>query len=185
MKDEERSDDNMELWPIVRVKDGMKLFATCIVFLICCRSLFAADKVGVFSDLQAGEEMKVDFNSTGCFHQQTYKLSFRRQSEVVVSATTFEFVRSEDSSVITATNETALGQVTLSGTDLTGLDKLLRFYRSGRSGGCTTSDRIIVCRLRDGKIVATEHFKDDSCATYEMKELLTMPSLISRIQKSK
>jgi hypothetical protein len=78
-----------------------------------------------------------------------------------------------------------LGQVTLTDSDLKGLDEVLRFYRSSPRGGCTTEDTITISQVRDGKTVATERFTDDSCSTYQMKGITTFSEIVRRLEEKK
>jgi hypothetical protein len=174
-----------ELTRIFGVKAIMKAFTCCFVLLVSCGALLASDSVGTFSALPHGEEMQVGFQSVGCFHSLTYELSFRRASEAIVSVAKVEYGWSQERHVITATNRVELGELTLSEAELAGLDRLLRYYRASHTGGCTTRDVIVFSRRRDGRIVATEQFTDDSCATYDMKDLVTIPALVQRLEKRK
>ena len=143
--------------------------------LIASETLFASENVGTFSGLQKGEELRVDFDSRGCFHCYTYELKFSRTAAGVV---------------VSFTSETrgALGELVLGMSDLAGLDRLLSFYRSVRLGGCTTKDSIKVARLRKGTIVATERFTDESCEasslSYDNGDMLTIHAMILRLRKS-
>jgi hypothetical protein len=169
----------------VGVKVSMKAFTFCFALLVSCGSLLASDNIGRFSTLPRGEEIQVDFKSTGCFHSLTYELSFQRATNVIVSVTNIEYEWSPERHIITATNRVQLGQLTLGEADLAGLDQLLRFYRSRRRGGCTTQDAIAVSWRRDGKILATEQFTDETCATYNMTNLVTIPALVQRLARPK
>jgi hypothetical protein len=163
----------------------MKALTFCLAFLVSCGSLLASDSVGTFSALLQGEEIQVGYESTGCFHSLTYELRFQRTSDVMVSVTKIEYEWSQERHAITATNRLELGQLLLSKADVDGMDRLLHFYRTRHPGSCTTRDAIAVSRRRDGKIVAAEQFADDSCATYNMKDLMTIPALVARLEKNK
>ncbi|MDR3159826.1 MAG: hypothetical protein LBU11_12675 [Zoogloeaceae bacterium] len=145
-----------------------------LVFVLTATCSFhaqAADKVTTFADLPKDDQLEIRFSSGGCFHRVAYELTFRRATETTVSITQ------------TRGNRVELGQLTLSMADVDGLDELVRFYRSVSSGNCTTSDSIIISQRHNGKIVATEKYTDNTCATNNMEGITAIPALVQRLRK--
>lgn len=132
---------------------------------------FAADVPISFQHIPPGETIEVSFKSTGCFHDESFVFIFQG-GEVKV-------YRME------AGWRKPMGTATLSKSQLSGLDHLMNFYRERRPGGCTTSDRIVVGRKKGDDFISRESFKDDTCATYEMKELTTFTEIVSKLEKKK
>ncbi len=124
-----------------------------------------------FTSLAPGERVEVSYQSQGCFHWYDYSLIFQRDKEPTMTAYGIGY----DS------QSKEIGTLTLSRDDLTGLDKLIDFYRSGPLGGCTTVDTVEVSVYLGDHLMAEEHFKDASCDTYFMKDVTTFNDLISRL----
>ncbi len=101
------------------------------------------------SQLAPEDRLHVSYHSRGCFHDRKYEIDFQRGASV--------------------TARTSGRTVKLSSQEITGLDKLLEFYRFRPPGGCTTEDRITISYFRAGKKISSERYVDRSCATYEMK----------------
>ena len=100
-----------------------------------------------FAALSAGEHIHVRFASQGCFGDDEHLvLEGTKIGGAVVSRTPHRTNRSR-----------------LSHAELQELDLLLAYLRTPRSSGCTTRQQIDVALYRDGVVVATEHFVDESC----------------------
>ena len=160
--------------------------ASLILLVLAClvSTAVGADKVATFSSLPEGDELEMNFATTGCFHFAEYDLKFRRTPKPTVSVVQIGYTWSDELKKMTATNRTTLGELTLSKADLKGLDNLLEFYRSPRRGGCTTHERFSISQRHDGTLTATEHFVDLSCS-YERKNLLRITELVLRFEKPK
>lgn len=144
-----------------------------LVFVLAATWSFharTADEVAALADLPKGDQLEISFASDGCRHSRAYNLTFRRATETTVFITN-------------AKKQAESGQLTLSKDDVDGLDRLVRFYRSRSPGNCTTSDSITISQRHEGKIVATEEYTDDSCATHTMTGVTTIPALVRRLQK--
>jgi hypothetical protein len=87
--------------------------------------------------------------------------------------------------VSTQTNRVDLGTLTLSKSDVAGLDRLMEFYRSKHDNFCTTVNHLTFTQQRNGKTVATEQIEDRSAQTYQMKRLTRFPELIGRLSSPK
>src|SRR6266404_6104137 len=92
----------------------------------------AADKLATFSSLAKDDELLVRFTTAGCFHFESYELKFRTAGTSTVFVTHFQLEWARDGQTIAATNHVQLGQLALSKSDLSGLDRLLEFYRETR-----------------------------------------------------
>ena len=145
----------------------------------------AADKMDTFSKLPATDILQVRFVSRGCFHFSTHELTFRRGATSTVAVVSVLQEWSDATKQLSDVKREELGHVTLTDSDLKGLDELLRFYRSSPWGGCTTTDTITISQVRDGKTIATEQFTDSSCSTYQMKDVTTLAEVVRRLEKKK
>jgi hypothetical protein len=135
-----------------------------------CFSAFCAEptaRVDAFSKLKQGDTLIVRFHSSGCFHNETHELTFRQASDLSLSIVKMPGVN--------------LGTLTLSKSDIAGLDRLMEFYRSKRSGGCTSVDDITFSQQRDGKTLATEQFTDDSGQDSSIAGITLFRTLIMRL----
>lgn len=154
--------------------------------VLCSLTLLtAADKADGFSKLPPGDALKMRFTSEGCFHFYTYDLTFTRNATATASVTLImlEWVGTGDTYRDAERSE--LGKLPLSDTDLAGLDSLLAFYRTNSSAGCTTKDSIKISQIRNGKVIATEKFKDASCGADDIKGVLSIRSLVRRLPEKK
>jgi len=98
-----------------------------VLLAACTPTANAEEKVATFSALPKGDELRVTFTTSGCFHFVAYELTFRRSTATTVSVTQIMYEGSREREAITATNRINLGELSLSKSDLEGLDKLLRF----------------------------------------------------------
>jgi len=128
--------------------------------------------------------VQMAFTTSGCFHYFSYELTFQRSTETTVSVVQIERGWSQSLEVFTSTNRLSLGTLSLTKSDVEGLDRLLQFYRSSRRNGCTTVDTISISQRHDGKVAATEQFTDGSCS-HDRKDLTRITALIARLEKKK
>jgi hypothetical protein len=162
-----------------------RIIQITMVAVVCFLSrAVAADKVSTFSSLPKGDELEMIFTTSGCFHFATYELKFRRSTDLTVSIVQIEREWSVDGKAFSSTNRVSLGDLTLSKTDVAGLDRLLQFYRSSPRNGCTTVDKISITQRHDSKATTMEQFTDGSCS-YERKNLTRIRELVARLQKPK
>jgi hypothetical protein len=181
--------------------------SVAIVITFGCISFIALDtdninpSVDTFSKLPATDTLHVLYSSQGCFGGSAYELTFRRGS--TTTATVASGIRDSSaenklfwSKLLDIPNpfspkkrqkqpDRNLGQVTLTNSDLKGLDELLRFYRSSRSDGCTSTDEIEISPIRDSKTIAIEKFTDESCGPYKIKNVKTFSEIARRAEKKK
>lgn len=145
----------------------------------------AANRVDAFSKLKQGDTLVVRFHTSGCFHNSTHEFTFRRASELTVSVVQLSRDTNRTGVVTTQTNRVDLGSLTLTKSDIAGLDRLMDFYRSKHDSVCTTVDSLSFTQQRGGRTVAAEQITDGSCQTYDMKRLTRFPDLISRLSSQK
>lgn len=144
-----------------------------------------------FQALPAGGEIRITLMSTGCFHNSHHEFTFVRQGpeeqgRLQVSVISRERPWNEKRQEYEKLRNVPLGTLSLTAEEETKLDALLNFYRHLRQGGCTTQDRLEVVQVTagaKGKVRAVEAFKDDSCGTYDRKDLLTLTSLVARLER--
>ena len=129
------------------------------VLLLSLLKSYGGEKIDEFNTLPAGDTLEMRFSSGGCFHFYTYDLTFSN-----------------------STVRTNLRKLQLSPSDLAGLDTLIAFYRTNKYADCTTQNTIKISQLRDGKVIATEEFKDASCRSRKIKGVLTIPGLVARLE---
>jgi len=172
----------------MQIRSG--LLVAVALFIIASPVL--ADDVATFSSLPEGDELVVMFASHGCFHHESYELTFRRSKEAVVHVVrlplaTLVKVSDELSKVDDQANDgvrVELGDLTLTAAEVEGLDRLLTFYRSRPKASCTTIDDVSISQRRDNKQLAQEKFTDGSCrAGGEGRP--TFSALIDRVRKAR
>jgi hypothetical protein len=113
------------------------------------------------SQLPPGDRLHVSYHSRGCFHDRKYEIDFERAASV--------------------TARSSGRAVSLSPKEIAGLDKLFQFYSSRPRGGCTTQDDITISQFRGGQKIASEHYVDGSCATYEMKNVTQFYNIAKKL----
>jgi hypothetical protein len=165
----------------------MTIAVLAILSLLAAAS--AAEKLDGFVKLTSADTLQMRYTSGGCFHFYTYELTFARtpNPNVSVVAVRLELDGPDPGARYRDAERRELGQLPLSKSDLAELDTLLGFYRTNRIGGCTTCDQIRISRIHDGKVIATEHFVDASCAVCDgrVKGALSIDSLVQRLPKRK
>ena len=139
----------------------MKPIVSAILFTLCSSVSALADDSVLLSHLQPGDRLHVAYHSRGCFHDRTYDIDFARGASV------------------TATSSGRV--ITLSAREVSGLDRLLVFYRSHPSGGCTTEDEISISHFREGHEVSADHYVDGSCATGRMKDVTRLYEIAQKL----
>lgn len=158
--------------------DIMKILL--IIALFPLATLLGGEPVSI-SALGKGEKAEILFTSQGCFHGYTNLVEI---ADGMVSFSDIEMRWDAEKKQSVEVSRKAAGVSKLEKTDALKLDQLLKYYESGPPSGCTTVDTIVVRILREGKEVRSETYKDGSCGTYEMKEVLTIPALKERLTKA-
>ena len=144
-----------------------------LMFAGCASTRWPKQHGDLFSELSTGERVHILFSSKGCFHEYTYDFDFERGATTTVRITSPEGSPGHPRTL------------TLSPRDISGLDRLVRFYRTHSGGGCTTVDDIIIEHFRGGSgssmpATATEHYRDASRGTHDLPGVTTLSSLAGR-----
>jgi len=161
-------------------------FAMLVSAVLCSLAqLSAGEKIDGFTNLAAGDTLLIRFTSGGCFHFYTYEVTFtgKVRPTAAVVGVRLEWVAAGTGYRDSERQE--LGELHLSESDVSGLEALLAFYRSNTNRSCSTEDSIKISQIRDGKVMATEEFTDASCRAYNVKGVLTIPSLARRLPQPK
>jgi hypothetical protein len=155
-------------------------FARYVPILLAVCSLAVASRtldrgpVDVLA-LTPGDELRIAFQSDGCFHHVRYTLSIRPDSFGAA-------VQLKESEANLAPGwKLALTRTRLDRHDLEQLDNLFTFYRGRKGGGCTTVDRIEITSVERG-VVRRESHVDSSCASYDNDALLPIGRLVTMVR---
>jgi hypothetical protein len=178
------------LWsPSLSVKPFMHIsHIITLILSVSGTTLIGAEPlahVDAFSKLKAEDSMIVSFRTSGCFHDATYEFTFHRAEELSVDVVQLPTEIRGAWGITNYTERVALGTLTLSKSDIAGLDKSMEFYRSKHRSFCTTIDRISFTQRREGKTVAVEQITDDSCAINKVKGVTRFSELIGRLSVPK
>lgn len=152
-------------------------------FCLCLSGCVTTDTPGPFQKMANGDAIHVTYQSIGCFHFTNHELRFVKDGKVTVNVVDHEQRWNDELKKREQLPEKNLGTLTLSKSDLARLDRLIEFYRSKPGLGCTTIDTVEMVQLRQGQPDLPERFEDGSCATDDMKHVLTLRSLIQRLEK--
>ena len=87
-----------------------------------------------------GDRIHIRFASMGCFHSFAYDFEFERGATTTVRVTSLGRSWSAPKKSFEYHSPKRLGTLTLTPRDISGLDQLVRFYRTHPEGGCTTSN---------------------------------------------
>ncbi len=140
------------------------------------------DRAGMFASLPKDDELQLTFTTHGCFHYSRYELTFHRSIETTVSIVQVEVEWSPKLEQFTPVNRIPLGELTLTKSDVLGLDHLIEFYRSGPGNGCTTVDEIMVVQRHEGEVMVSERFTDGSCSR-DKRDMIRITELVARVAK--
>src|SRR3954463_11952725 len=155
-----------------------------VVLAIACLASCArgGDKVATFTSLPKGDELRITFASSGCFHYFSYDLKFSYSPEPNLRVAWNHRILSADRKAFISTNLVSVGRLTLTKSDLNGLDRLISFYRSGPQRECTTVDTISISQIHAGKTMPTEQFTDGSCSD-DRKGLTRITEVVRRLER--
>lgn len=138
---------------------------------------------GPFSQLQPGEQIKIHFISQGCFRTVAYDFAFERNTATTVRIWSLKPSRNASTESLEYHALKPLGTLTLTSRDIQGLDRLIRFYQSHPEGRCTTVDKITISHIRDGRVIAENHYVDQSCDASNSRHITALPSLVRRLER--
>ena len=141
----------------------------------------------LFAELQPGDRIHVRFSSAGCFHCIDYDLEFERGTSTTVRVASLSRSWNATKRKLEYHSPKRLGTLTLTTRDISGLDRLIRYYRTHPIGGCTTIDDITFEHFRrsygpTAPPIATEHYIDASCAADEISGVTSFASLATRLE---
>jgi len=157
------------------------------VLLTSCASTHQPRSRGdLFSELSPGDRVHIRFASMGCFHSYGYDFDFERGAATTVRVTSLKRSYNEAAKEFAYTSPKRLGTLTLTSRDISGLDRLVRYYRTHPRGMCTTVDDVTIEHFRriwgpSAPAIATEHYLDLSCATDDLPGITTLDSLAKRL----
>jgi len=152
------------------MRNAIAMLPVAIVFGSFTQPAVAADPLPRFSRLQKNDVLVVLYHSQGCFGSTSYEFTFRKDACVSVSVASLRPERKE------------LGQLLLTSSELTGLDRLLDLYRKGQPGISTTTESLSITLLQNGKAIRIEQLTDDSGFSLQTKGLATFPEIARRLQ---
>jgi hypothetical protein len=164
------------------------LFSLLCLALAGCASTRSRKNAGnVFSELRSGDRISVRFGTIGCFHSAAYGFDFERGTATSVRVSALSRTWSAAKNAFQYHSPKPLGTLSLTQRDLSGLDRLIRFYRTHPQGACTTSDDIIIEHFRSSlgpaaPPIALEHYLDLSCAADDLPGVITFSALAQRLQ---
>lgn len=142
-----------------------------------------------FDYLQKGDTVEVRLESRGCFHHTIHWLRFEQHEDLRVRT-----VEESDPSLSPEKRRDPWpkGDRVVNRSQLPGLNQYVAYLRENKSDGCTTVDTIILTHLRRNSVLASERFKDASCASSfalsdekEVRDLYNRPDLRTMIPFSK
>ena len=119
------------------------------------------------SALRPNEVIKIEFASSGCFHQSTSRYEISRDTSGRIWFAASALIREWDKQQKRMVDRgmSPIGKVALTAEEMVGVDSLLKFYRQKHPGGCTNVDEITLNYERDGVSIGSEEFRDASCMT--------------------
>ena len=135
-----------------------------LLALLAVPALSAAEPL--LSQLRPGEKIHVTYSTKGC--------------EVADSSVNLDFER--EKTIIARLNSHRA--VPLSQREVTGLDKLFRFYRTRPVGFCTTTEEVTIVYFRNGRAVSREHYIDETCETLERKDITHLFDIVRKCYRS-
>ena len=151
-----------------------------------------ATEILPFSELKAGEEIRIEFKSHGCFHSSTNVLAIKRDKQIkVVLVQALRTTTERGGAFPNSKQSTSEKELSLTADETAGQDRLLEYYRTRHSGMCTTVDEVTFSHVKAGKTVMTEKFKDESCGLLarllrknpKEPKITSIQELLSRFEK--
>jgi hypothetical protein len=150
----------------------------------------ASDNVAGFSELPAGDTLKIDYVSRGCFGGDHFEFTYGRVP--VPEMSVLEHTERWQGDTPMGEETDYLGMAKLSPQDLQYLDNVFAFYRIPATHGSTTTVTIHISQLHNGVQVAGESITDDSgfpdlikYSHPEEYKYLTLPEVVQRLRKKR
>ena len=157
-----------------------------IITLSGCASVHHPKRKGnLFAELLSGDRVHIRFQSGGCFHHYVYDFEFERSSATTVRIASLSSSWNTTKKAVQYHSPKQLGTLTLTPSDIAGLDRLMRYYHTHPTGACTTIDDIAIehfDRFGGSTAIASEHYIDDSCGLWSLPRVTTLTSLVERLK---
>jgi hypothetical protein len=131
-----------------------------------------------FAALAPGDEVSVHFESDGCFHHVAAEVVLTREANGLAIA-----LNHADANLIPSTHFAAAPA--LDAEEMLRLDRVLGFYRSNRSEGCTTVDHVTLRVLSGAWKGIEESYTDASCGTMEASTYYPFGALVRVVRDSR
>ena len=109
--------------------------------------------------MYAGDIVKIDLYSRGCFHNDTFSIEIEKLPQTRFDSCAILRVKKNTG------NPGYTTQMFLSIGSLTNLDGWIQYYRSETDGGCTTTDWLTLHWISGQDTTEVEKFRDTSCAS--------------------
>ncbi len=157
----------------------MRFWLSALLSVMLVNFAVAAEPLSL-AELQAGEQIEVNFSTTGCFHVYAAKFLFTHDK-----VTVFDLPRTWDKErkqYIYAKPE-LIGSMELNDEMRQRLDRLFLLYTIETHGGCSTTDSITMNLITGGAIVESYEYTDSSCAASRVDDVLPLNTLLYDIRK--
>ncbi len=159
------------------------IFVMVVSLSLACSSRAPEElpEVVASAELPISDSLLVRLVADNCFGDNAYELNLRGGTQARVSVTRLTGTLSDESQFTERERSPAVeGRLTQA--DLLGLEKLLNYYRAGPGDGCSNTEFITVTRMRDGRVIAIEHFVDRSCGAGDVEGVTTLRDIIERLE---
>lgn len=190
-----------------RGNGGIRLPVLLLLLSVWCISSCTRHPAGVasFSKLRSDNTIEVRLRQSGCFHEAVHELSFRNTSQFSVSIAQLKLETIESGRFVILSNRVELGSLVLSGREVEGLDRLLKFYRTPMPSAfmtrvtcclekfgityfgpppiraSTSFESVSISQQRAGVTIATESFTDTPLQAHRPPNSTLFTDLIDRL----
>jgi hypothetical protein len=127
-----------------------------------------------FSSLERGDTLWISYSSSGCFHR------FHAEITILGSDPSVAEVRDLNLSIFGPQGEPKVRTIKLTNQDRDGLDRLIQFYESGPTQGCTTVERVELTLSHRRVRIPTLSFVDGSCESFSYPGVVTLHEIVHR-----
>jgi len=165
----------------------MRYFQASILILLLVNTSILGEEPKTFGrasayEMEAGDVLKIDFASNGCFHNEHYELVLTRTDKgVSATGANLSDYWDEKTEKVVEGKRRELQSVSLTDKQLARLDLSFEYIRANTRGGCTTIDDFSLTHFRDGKAIAQEVLRDSTCQLSDDKERMSLYELIGLI----
>lgn len=166
----------------------MKITLLSLFTFLTLPLLAESTKVALESALEpvlSEGNLRIIYTSSGCFHHESYELTFKMLENASLEVSVVENVRElNDSSESAQISHEPIGAVILQGRDLDRLGKLIEYYDSLEDVGCTTVDHIVFQKVQTDIITVITEIYDASCGTHDRLDVLTLGEIVHRAKQA-